>query len=61
MLRIVEELVVVWPSGLVTVTVRCPLAAPEANGAARLDAARVKALLEFTSRHFQYVVVDVPG
>ena len=36
------------------------LAAPEANGAARLDPARVKALLEFTSRQFEYVVVDVP-
>jgi len=36
------------------------LAAPEAGGAARLDASRVRALLDFTSKQFEYVVVDVP-
>lgn len=36
------------------------LAAPEAGSATRLDATRVKALLEFTSKQFEYVVVDVP-
>jgi pilus assembly protein CpaE len=36
------------------------LAAPEATGAARLDPARVRALLDFTAKQFEYVVVDVP-
>jgi pilus assembly protein CpaE len=36
------------------------LAAPEAGSATRLDPARVKALIEFVSKHFEYVVIDVP-
>jgi pilus assembly protein CpaE len=36
------------------------LAAPEAGSATRLDPSRVKALIEFVSKHFEYVVIDVP-
>jgi pilus assembly protein CpaE len=36
------------------------LAAPEAGSANRLDSSRVRALLEFASKHFEYTVVDVP-
>lgn len=37
------------------------LAAPtEAASTGRLDAARVRTLLEFTSKHFEFTVVDVP-
>jgi pilus assembly protein CpaE len=36
------------------------LAAPEAGSATRLDPSRVKALLEFVSKQFEYVVIDVP-
>jgi pilus assembly protein CpaE len=36
------------------------LAAPEAGSATRLDAIRVKQLLEFTAKQFEYIVVDIP-
>jgi pilus assembly protein CpaE len=36
------------------------LAAPEVASANRLDASRVRALLEFASKQFEYAVVDVP-
>jgi len=37
------------------------LAAPaDGAGASRLDAGRVRTLLEFTSKHFDYTIVDVP-
>jgi pilus assembly protein CpaE len=36
------------------------LAAPDAASATRLDPVRVKALVEFASKHFEYVVLDVP-
>jgi len=36
------------------------LASPDGIGASRLDAARVRTLLEFTSKHFEFTVVDVP-
>jgi pilus assembly protein CpaE len=36
------------------------LSAPDAGSANRLDAARVRALIEFTSKNFEFTVVDVP-
>jgi pilus assembly protein CpaE len=36
------------------------LAAPDGAGNHRLDAGRVKTLLEFTAKHFEYTVIDVP-
>jgi len=36
------------------------LAAPDGIAAARLDAPRVRTLLEFTSKQFEFTVVDVP-
>lgn len=36
------------------------LAAPDAIGAARLDGSRLRTLLEFTSKQFEFTVVDVP-
>jgi pilus assembly protein CpaE len=36
------------------------LAAPADGAGTRLDAARVRTLLEFTSKHFEYTIVDVP-
>jgi pilus assembly protein CpaE len=36
------------------------LASPDSIGANRLDPARVRTLLEFTSKHFEFTVVDVP-
>jgi pilus assembly protein CpaE len=36
------------------------LAAPDTVGANRLDAVRVRSLLEFTSKQFEFTVVDVP-
>jgi pilus assembly protein CpaE len=36
------------------------LAAPDGFGPHRLDAGRVKTLLEFTAKHFEYTVLDVP-
>jgi pilus assembly protein CpaE len=36
------------------------LAAPDGLGPHRLDAGRVKTLLEFTAKHFEYTVLDVP-
>jgi len=36
------------------------LAAPDVSGATRLDSPRVRTLLEFTSKHFEFTVVDVP-
>jgi pilus assembly protein CpaE len=49
-----RSLVTKAPSGLSL------LAAPEVPSGMRLDASRVRALLEFTSKHFEFVVVDVP-
>ena len=36
------------------------LAAPDGTGHHRLDPGRVRTLLEFTAKHFEYTVVDVP-
>jgi len=36
------------------------LASPDGSTVHRLDAARVRTLLEFASKHFEYTVVDVP-
>src|SRR5262249_30314469 len=36
------------------------LASPDAIGGGRLDQARVRTLLEFTSKFFEFTVVDVP-
>jgi pilus assembly protein CpaE len=36
------------------------LAAPDGSGNVKLDGARVKTLLEFASKHYEFSVVDVP-
>ncbi len=36
------------------------LAAPDGTASSRLDASRVRTLLEFTSKHFEFTVADVP-
>jgi pilus assembly protein CpaE len=36
------------------------LAAPDAGTTNRVDASRLRALIEFTSKHFEFTVIDVP-
>jgi pilus assembly protein CpaE len=49
-----RSLITRTPSGLYL------LAAPEQPNGVRLDASRLRSLLEFTAKHFEFVIVDVP-